>query len=95
MQRCFPPDAHTEANAHARAGKETEMDLLKNVEVVLMLGFGVLCAVAWAGQAPVAPPRAAASAQLHPQPQPIVVVITGKRLSAAEKRAFDAQARPG
>ena len=68
------------------------MDLLKNVEVVLMLGFGVLCAAAWSGQAPAPTTAGADGAQLRPQPA-AVVVVTAKRLSAAEKRAFDAEAR--
>jgi len=59
-----------------------------------MLGFGVLCAAAaWSGQAPAAAADGTDGAQL--QSKTMVIVITGKRLSAAEKRAFDAQARPG
>ena len=67
------------------------MDLLKNVEVVLMLGFGVLCAAAaWSGQAPAVATPGADGART--QPKAMVIFITAKRLSAAEKRAFDAQA---
>jgi len=66
------------------------MDLLKNVEVVLMLGFGVLCAAAWSGQAPAS--ASASAAQARPQPM-AVVVVSAKRLSPAEKRAFDGAAR--
>ena len=68
------------------------MDLLKNVEVVLMLGFGVLCAAAWSGQAPAPASASANAAQVRAQPM-AVVVVSAKRLSPAEKRAFDGAAR--
>ena len=93
MQRSFLPDVHTEANARSRAGEEAKMNLLKNVEVVLLLGFGVLCALAWSGHAPGTAIPGGSGARM--QPEMMVIVITGKRLSAAEKRAFDAQARSG
>lgn len=64
------------------------MDLLRNAEAMLMLGFGALCAAAWSGQAPAAASAAQGASAAVP---PMVVVITAKRLSAAEKRAFDLQ----
>ncbi|TFW27300.1 hypothetical protein [Massilia horti] len=68
------------------------MDLLKHIEVALLLSFGLLCAAACLLQPPAriirdnaAPAERDAVANGPPMP---VVVITGKRLTAAEKRAL-------
>jgi hypothetical protein len=70
--------------------KESEMELFKNMEVAVMLSFGLLCAAACLVRPPV---RVAAdrSAQASPAGPMPVVVITGKRLSAEEKRALERQ----
>lgn len=68
------------------------MHWINNLEGVIMLGFGALCATAFAGSP--AAPAETAQPGAHSGPAPaMVVVVTGKRLSAAEKRAFDLQAR--
>lgn len=67
------------------------MNLLRNVEAMLMLGFGALCAAAWSGQAPAAASTARPAQGAAAAAPPMVVVITAKRLTAAEKRAFDLQ----
>jgi hypothetical protein len=58
------------------------MEMFRNMEVVLMLCFGLICATALLAlpQVPEAPVRAAATASRMP-----VVIVTGKRLSAEEK----------
>jgi hypothetical protein len=63
------------------------MELFRNMEVVVMLCFGLVCAAACFVRPPV---RAAegSSAQAPPAGPMPVVVITGKRLSAAEKRSL-------
>jgi hypothetical protein len=66
------------------------MEQFRNVEAVLMLLFGVMCAGALVLDPP-APPRAAPLASAAPTAgarEPMaVVVITGKRLTPAQKRA--------
>ena len=64
------------------------MTLFRDMEAIVMAAFGVLCALAIAASPP--PPRVAASAAAAaPAASPMpVVVITGKRLTAAEKRAL-------
>lgn len=70
------------------------MQWFRNMEGVVMLSFGVVCAAAFAGNpaAPAGTPHAGTQGAAGPAPA-IVVVVTGKRLTAAEKRAFDLQAR--
>jgi hypothetical protein len=85
--------SHTGFTARARAnsGKESEMELFRNMEVAVMLCFGLVCAAACFVRPPV---RAAdGSSAQAPQAGPMpVVVITGKRLSAAEKRSLQERA---
>jgi hypothetical protein len=70
---------------------ERKMQMFRNMEVVLMLCFGLICAAAMAARPTAAPAPVPAPAQAHATtPQMPVVVVTGKRLSAAEK----AQVRP-
>jgi cytochrome bd-type quinol oxidase subunit 2 len=74
---------------HPGAVKEREMELFRNMEVALVLCFGLVCAAAFFVRPP---PRAVGSetSALSPAlatPMP-VVVITGKRLSAAQKRGL-------
>jgi hypothetical protein len=69
-----------------------EMELFRNMEVMLLLSFGLIVAAACIAQPPARPAaRLPAQASVRPAtaaaPMP-VVVITGKRLSAAEKRAL-------
>jgi hypothetical protein len=66
--------------------KESEMEAFKNMEVLLMLSFGLVCGAACLYR-PAAPALAiqASALALPAGPMP-VVVITAKRLSAAEKR---------
>ena len=69
------------------------MQWFTNIEGVVMLGFGMVCAAAFAGvpAAPVADtPHAGARGAAVAAP-PIVVLVTAKRLTPAEKRAFDLQ----
>jgi hypothetical protein len=70
------------------------MQWFRNMEGVVMLSFGVVCAAAFAGSpaAPAGAPQAGAQTSAGPAPA-MVVVVTGKRMTAAEKRAFDLQAR--
>ena len=65
-----------------RVAQESKMEMFRNIEVVLVLCFGLLCAAALV--APRHAPQQPVQAQ-EPAPQIPVVVITGKRLSAAEK----------
>jgi hypothetical protein len=70
------------------------MELFRNMEVALMLSFGLICAAACIvrpGARTAAPSNAQASAQQAPGAPMPVVVITGKRLSAAEKRALSGE----
>jgi hypothetical protein len=87
---------HTWSTARWRrpAKKETQMELFRNMEVVLMLSFGLVCAAAC-----IVRPAAHTAAPSNPQarvqqvpdaPMP-VVVITGKRLGAAEKRTLSGE----
>lgn len=57
------------------------MEIFRNMEVVLMLCFGLICAAALLAR-PAAPAIPAASEEAAKVP---VVIVTGKRLSAAEK----------
>jgi hypothetical protein len=73
------------------------MELFRNIEAVMMLSFGLLVAAACIARPPARPATlstAQASVQAGGQragaPMP-VVVITGKRLSAAEKRALSGE----
>lgn len=66
------------------------MDRFQNMEVVLMLLFGVLCAAVCVIE-PSTRPRAAqfvaATTAADTQEPMAIVVITGKRLTPAQKRA--------
>jgi hypothetical protein len=66
-----------------RLAQESKMEMFRNIEVVLVLCFGLLCAAALV--APRHAPQQPDQAQGNPATQIPVVVITGKRLSAAEK----------
>jgi hypothetical protein len=59
------------------------MEMFRNMEVVLMLCFGVICTAALVAQPQMA--ETVARAQGNTAQQMPVVVVTGKRLSAAEK----------
>ena len=65
------------------------MEMFRNMEVVLMLCFGLICAAALLAQ-----PRA----EQAPSPSAVetgtmpVVIVTGKRLSATEKAQLAQQA---
>jgi hypothetical protein len=59
------------------------MEMFKNMEVVLVLCFGLICWAAIVAQ-PSAPDATARAQGIAPEAIP-VVVVTGKRLSAAEK----------
>jgi hypothetical protein len=59
------------------------MEMFRNIEVVLVLCFGLLCAAALV--APRHAPQQPVQAQGESAAQVPVVVITGKRLSPAEK----------
>jgi hypothetical protein len=63
------------------------MDLFRNMEVAVMLCFGLVCAAACFARPPA---RAAegSSAQAPPAAPMPVVVITGKRLTADQKRSL-------
>ncbi|MFL6672334.1 MAG: hypothetical protein ACJ8LG_03465 [Massilia sp.] len=61
------------------------MELFRNMEFALMLSFGLVCAAACIVRPPARVP-AQSSALASPAGQMPVVVITGKRLSAEEKR---------
>jgi hypothetical protein len=63
------------------------MELFRNMEVVVMLCFGLVCAAACFVRPPVRVAEGS-SAQAPPAGPMPVVVITGKRLSAAEKRSL-------
>jgi hypothetical protein len=58
------------------------MEMFRNMEVVLMLCFGLICAAALLAQPTAAPGPEAVSVEAGKIP---VVVVTGKRLSAQEK----------
>jgi hypothetical protein len=73
----------TEVTARLGASQERKMEMFKNMEVVLMLCFGLICAAALIAQPQVE--QTAARAQANPEQQIPVVVVTGKRLSAAQK----------
>jgi hypothetical protein len=70
------------------------MAMFRNMELVLMLGFGLVCAAAY-----VVRPPARVSAELIAQAPPAgpmpVVVIVGKRPGAADKRALASERRAG
>jgi hypothetical protein len=64
------------------------MELFRNMEVALVLCFGLLCAAAFFVRPPARAGAGQSEAQAPPaRPMP-VVVITGKRLSATEKRSL-------
>lgn len=66
------------------------MDRFKNMEVVLMLCFGVLCTAVCVLDPSVRPrtvPTVAAAPGANVEQPMAVVVITGKRLTPAQKRA--------
>ena len=65
------------------------MEMFRNAEVMLMLCFGVLCAAVGIGalSGPAQPRSGLEAAQAPPAMPMAVVVIKGKRLSAAEKQA--------
>jgi hypothetical protein len=75
------------ARNRANSGKEREMELFRNMEVAVMLCFGLVCAAACFVRPT---PRSAegSSAQAPPTGPMPVVVITGKRLPAAERRSL-------
>jgi hypothetical protein len=80
---------HTGFTARNRANseKEREMELFRNMEVALMLCFGLVCAAACIVRPPLRTAEGS-SAQAPPAGPMPVVVITGKRLSADEKRSL-------
>jgi hypothetical protein len=59
------------------------MEMFKNMEVVLMLCFGLICAVALIARPD--PAETAVQAQGTAVVKMPVVVVTGKRLSEAQK----------
>lgn len=64
------------------------MKLFRDMEAIVMAAFGLLCVLAIAAN-PAHSRAAASAAATVPQASPMpVVVITGKRLTAAEKRAL-------
>ncbi len=70
------------------------MHWFRNMDGVVMLGFGLLGAIAFAGHpAPAAGMQQAGAAQAAEPAPAMVVVVSAKRLSAAEKRAFDLEKR--
>jgi hypothetical protein len=58
------------------------MDMFRNMEVVLMLCFGLICTAALIARPQVAEAPLQAQATTSRMP---VVIVTGKRLSAEEK----------
>jgi hypothetical protein len=64
------------------------MELFRNMEVVLVLCFGLVCAAALFVRPPARAVADGTRAQAPPAGSMPVVVITGKRLSAAEKRSL-------
>jgi hypothetical protein len=64
------------------------MELFRNMEVAVMLCFGLVCAAAFFVRPAVRAAASQASAQAPPAGPMPVVIITGKRLSAAEKRSL-------
>jgi hypothetical protein len=84
-------ERHTLAPFPARGPKGMEMNVFKNMEVVLLFSFGVVCAAAYLRDVPPAAPArtpSAAEARGTPSAAMPVVVISAKRLSAAEKQAI-------
>ena len=61
------------------------MEIFKNAEIVLVLLFALLCAAAWVGK-PKAPH--AIAVDIGSADRMAVVIITGKRLTAEEKRTL-------
>lgn len=64
------------------------MEMFRNMEVVLMLCFGLICAAALVAQ-PRDDGEAARAQGLDTGSQVPVVIVTGKRLSPAQKAALD------
>jgi hypothetical protein len=65
------------------------MEMFRNMEVVLMLCFGLICAAALLARP--APEQAQGPVAVEAGKMP-VVVVTGKRLSAQEKAQLAQQA---
>lgn len=65
------------------------MEMFRNMEVVLMLCFGLICAAALVAQPRGDGDAARAQAGLDGAGQVPVVIVTGKRLSPAQKAALD------
>jgi hypothetical protein len=63
------------------------MELFRNMEVAVMLCFGLVCAAACFVRPPLRTAEGS-SAQAPPAGPMPVVVITGKRLSESEKRSL-------
>jgi hypothetical protein len=82
----------------ACASKGKKMHVFRNVEALLILGFGLLCAAAWfhgGSGAPTAEPRPAVEVRDTRTAALPVVVVPGKRMSADEKRrSLDAEPAP-
>lgn len=64
------------------------MEMFRNMEVVLMLCFGLICAAALVVQPRGGDDAARAQAGLDGAQVP-VVIVTGKRLSPAQKASLD------
>ncbi|MGZ5198967.1 MAG: hypothetical protein ACXWC4_04280 [Telluria sp.] len=65
------------------------MEMFRNMEVVLMLCFGLICATALVARPSVQQARAPVAVEAVKMP---VVIVTGKRLSADEKAQLAQQA---
>ncbi len=65
------------------------MEMFRNMEVVLMLCFGLVCAAALLARPDPGAAQGPAAVENTKMP---VVVVTGKRLSAAEKAQLAQQA---
>jgi hypothetical protein len=65
------------------------MEMFRNMEVVLMLCFGLVCAAALLARPQPEVTQGAVAVEAVKMP---VVVVTGKRLSAAEKAQLAQQA---
>jgi hypothetical protein len=65
------------------------MEMFRNMEVVLMLCFGLICAAALVAQPQDGTERGPVAVEAGKMP---VVIVTGKRLSAQEKAQLGQQA---
>jgi hypothetical protein len=75
--------------------RREKMETFRNMEVVLMLCFGLVCAAACLERTAVPASSYSAEARASPPAEMAVVVVVGKRPNGAGKRALAGDARTG